>query len=179
MGIEKNSGVIIYVSFYLLVYFQYLIHKEKLDIYIYSVFMIYIFIVLDLALFPIPITQARISQLFDLKRELEIASQINLLTIQINKQFIYNILMLIPFGIFINILFYERYSFLKTVLFSFLFSLSIESIQFITVKFLGTFRVFDINDLLANTLGGIFGFIIVCIIKRCRNHSSIDKHNLV
>ena len=48
----------------------------------------------------------------------------------------------------------------STIIYAFLFSLCIETLQLITKV-----GVFDVDDLMMNTVGGLIGWIIYCIIR--------------
>lgn len=73
---------------------------------------------------------------------------------------ILNIVMLVPFGFFLPILF-ERYKkFYRTLTAGIITSLLIEIIQ------LYTFRASDIDDLIMNTLGTVVGFFVAKMIIR-------------
>lgn len=90
------------------------------------------------------------------------------------KDFIINVLIFIPLGIYYRIFkSYENFfkGFVKIFLFSFLLSLLFETSQYIF--YLGGA---DINDLLFNTLGGVLGFIIISLIYKIFN---IEKTNKV
>jgi len=75
----------------------------------------------------------------------------------------FNILMFIPFGIYMR--YYFKLSLKKTLLFSFLLSLFIEFTQLSGLYFLypRPYRLFDVDDLIINTLGGIVGYTIAPI----------------
>lgn len=70
---------------------------------------------------------------------------------------ILNVLLWIPFGAWLRL---KSTSYKKALLYGFLFSLSIESIQYIF-----SLGVSDINDLIANTAGVLIGFWLVDKIK--------------
>lgn len=71
-----------------------------------------------------------------------------------------NILLFVPFGFLLPMIYKEFKSFKNTVGLSIIFSFFIEFIQF----FIG--RSVDIDDLLLNTVGGIIGFLIfICFRK--------------
>lgn len=70
------------------------------------------------------------------------------------KDFILNIIAFLPLGIYLSY-FFKKHKLLKVTLVSFLFTLAIESMQLLTI--LGAFCG---DDLLANTLGGVFGYLI-------------------
>ena len=82
-------------------------------------------------------------------------------------QVLFNIVMTIPFGMILT----YRFSLSKknVILVSFLFSLFIEVGQLTGLFFTfgGSYRLFDADDLICNTLGGLIGFIVmskyVCI----------------
>ena len=73
----------------------------------------------------------------------------------------YNILMLIPFGFLVPILHPGCRKFSYILLLSFLLSLVIEVIQYITGR-----GLFEADDLLNNTIGGIIGYFIYFIVSR-------------
>ena len=78
-------------------------------------------------------------------------------------QYIFNIMMTVPFGMFLR--YYYKMDCKKVVLFSFLLSLFIEIGQLTGLFFIykGSYRFCDVDDLIANTLGGYLGF---CIVNR-------------
>ena len=76
-------------------------------------------------------------------------------------QFLFNVLMLAPFGIYMR--YYFKCSFRKTLLLSFLLSLFFELTQLSGLYFIYPrgYRLFDVDDLLANTAGGALGYFIL------------------
>ncbi|WP_122644979.1 VanZ family protein [Enterococcus mediterraneensis] len=72
----------------------------------------------------------------------------------------FNILLVVPFGVYLR--YYFKVSFIKTILWSFLLSLSFETLQYTGLLFIypRPYRLADVNDLLNNTLGGMLGFAI-------------------
>ena len=74
-----------------------------------------------------------------------------------------NVVGFMPFGFFLPVISRRSRLWYNTVLLSFLFSLSIETIQLV-------FRVgsFDVDDMILNTLGGILGFVCYKIVQRIR-----------
>lgn len=77
------------------------------------------------------------------------------------RQVTLNIIMTIPFGFLFPLTKNEKYGFLKTVLYCFLLSLSIEILQ----PLISNVRSSDITDLITNTLGGIIGYILYKVFK--------------
>lgn len=74
-----------------------------------------------------------------------------------------NVVVFIPFGVFLPLLFVRCKNMLLTILLSFEFSLSIEIIQLVS-------RVgsFDVDDLLLNMIGGTVGFLLCVTVARIR-----------
>lgn len=74
---------------------------------------------------------------------------------------IFNIFMTIPFGMYLR--YYFKCDFKNTCFYSFLLSLFFEVTQLTGLYFLYQYpyRVFDVDDLLMNTLGGALGYIIM------------------
>lgn len=74
-------------------------------------------------------------------------------------QYVLNIILFVPLGLFMPLL-WKRFASLQKVLsISFLFSLAIELSQ------LFNFRTTDIDDLLMNTLGGVLGFYLFKLVN--------------
>ena len=86
------------------------------------------------------------------------------------SEMIMNVLIFVPLGIYAGILF-KRWIIGKKLFFFFLISLIIEGLQFILAV-----GVFDITDLITNTLGGIIGLMIyIGIEKAFRNSVKAQK----
>lgn len=88
---------------------------------------------------------------------------------------ILNIIFFIPFGFLLPTLWMEFRKLLPTVVAGFLFSLIIEVGQLFTI------RATDVDDLIMNTLGSIFGFIIFKIFskifKKLSSKTSSEGYN--
>lgn len=70
-----------------------------------------------------------------------------------------NILLMVPFGFGLPFIADTRVK--KVVLWGMLFSLAIELTQWLTGRLAGvTFRVADVNDVIFNTLGAAFGYVL-------------------
>lgn len=76
-------------------------------------------------------------------------------------QVVFNIIMTLPFGVYLR--YYFQCGLRKTVLFSFLLSLFFELTQLSGLYFIYPrgYRIFDVDDLMANTLGGAAGYFAV------------------
>ena len=79
----------------------------------------------------------------------------------------FNVLMLIPFGVYLR--YYFKCSFKKTALLTALLSLFFELTQLSGLYFIypGSYRLCDIDDIIQNTTGGCIGYV----------HSRIFYHN--
>lgn len=77
---------------------------------------------------------------------------------------VFNIVMTIPFGMYLR--YYFKCSLKKTFIFSFLLSLFFEVTQLTGLYFIYPYpyRVFDVDDLITNTLGGVLGYFIMGIL---------------
>lgn len=77
------------------------------------------------------------------------------------QEFVFNIAMCVPFGMYMK--YYFHLGFWKTLILTFLFSLFIETTQLTGLWFLypRSYRLFDVDDLLANTMGGLIGWILM------------------
>ncbi|MBP1044825.1 VanZ family protein [Enterococcus sp. BWM-S5] len=73
---------------------------------------------------------------------------------------VFNILMLLPFGIYLR--YYFKLPFKKVVLFGFLLSLFFELTQLSGLYFIypRPYRLADVNDLMNNTLGAVIGYAV-------------------
>lgn len=76
-------------------------------------------------------------------------------------QYVFNVLMLVPFGMYLH--YYFKCGFWKTLLFSFLLSLFFEISQLTGLFhiYAHNYRTFEMDDLIANTLGGLVGWIVI------------------
>lgn len=76
------------------------------------------------------------------------------------REMAYNLIVFIPFGLFLGVNFKQIAFWQKLAIVSF-FSLGIETIQFILA-----IGVTDITDIIMNTFGGLFGLILYAFGKR-------------
>lgn len=94
-------------------------------------------------------------------------------------QVLFNILMLVPFGVYLR--YYFGFSLKKTVLASFLLSLFFELTQLSGLYFIypRSYRLFDADDLMANTLGGALGYLALKpFLKFLPSREQIDAASL-
>ena len=78
---------------------------------------------------------------------------------------IFNILMTIPFGMYLR--YYFKCNFKQTLFYSFLLSLFFELTQFTGLYFIypSPYRFCDIDDIIQNTFGGILGYALFGLIR--------------
>ncbi|OLY94867.1 Glycopeptide antibiotics resistance protein [Cnuella takakiae] len=81
-----------------------------------------------------------------------------------NSEILMNVLIFVPLGLYAGILF-SRWSFKKKVLFFFLVSFIVESLQYILA--IGSF---DATDIITNTTGGILGLLTYIILAKTLNN---------
>lgn len=124
---------------------------------------IYILSVVALTTFPIEINLGMY------KNQSPWYSRINpipILTIDM-ATFILNIIMLVPFGVYQWLVVKQnKLSWELVAVRSFLFSLTIEVLQLLLYITLNSGRSVDINDLIANTLGGILGYYAIRLVSK-------------
>ena len=84
-----------------------------------------------------------------------------------------NIIMLIPFGVFLPVYFAKFRKLLPTVLEGVIMSLAMEVLQ------LFTFRATDVDDLIMNTLGTLLGYIIGALIVRRTDKKEKECRDIV
>jgi glycopeptide antibiotics resistance protein len=78
-----------------------------------------------------------------------------------------NIILFIPLGILIPVIWSQFMRAWKTVGIAFLISITIESLQLITLYMGNSYRAFDIDDIIMNCIGTLIGYCILkAMIKR-------------
>lgn len=90
---------------------------------------------------------------------------VSLLKNQALIQVLFNLLMLMPFGMYLR--YYFQCSLKKTIFCSFLFSLFLELSQLSGLYgiYPKPFRMFDVDDLMANTTGGMLGYVLFGLMQ--------------
>lgn len=140
---------------------------------IYS-FILYLLCAFFLVILPLPtrakaaaLTTPRVQKIpfhcmQDILREYRESGGGGLLALINNRAFLqvaFNVIMLVPFGVYLR--YYFRCGFFTTMVLSFLLSLFFELTQLSGLYFIypRSYRLFDVDDLMANTFGGICGYI--------------------
>ncbi|MBD3919964.1 VanZ family protein [Paenibacillus sp. PR3] len=127
-------------------------------------FIVYSLAVIDLVFFPIDVN---IGQYANQTPWYKTINFIPILTIDI-KTFVLNIVMMIPLGIYLPLLKSKFNRAASVAWFALWISLSFEVLQMIVRIALGSGRSTDINDLIANTIGGAVGFLAYKILIKAK-----------
>lgn len=91
-------------------------------------------------------------------------------------QAFFNVLLCLPFGVYLH--YYFKCTLKQTILYTFLLSLFFELTQLTGLYFIYPrgYRLFDVDDLMLNTLGGIVGYYVGNIVlKFLPNREKIDE----
>ncbi|GAA2723439.1 VanZ family protein [Actinocorallia aurantiaca] len=116
--------------------------------------------VLSLTIFPVAITYGRYA---NQTPWYEMVNFIPLLTVDLS--FVPNVVMLVPLGFLIPLM--SAPSSLKRIAgLAFLASLAIETAQLLSYLLFNNGRSVDVNDLIANTLGGVLGYLAFRLAAR-------------
>lgn len=89
---------------------------------------------------------------------------------------LFNIILTVPFGIYLH--YYFEFDFKKTAFYAFCLTLFFELTQLSGLYFIYPrgYRVFDVDDLILNTLGGIIGYFLAFIpLKILPTRKEIDE----
>lgn len=143
-----------------LVYITILLMKLKkkesiLNCFLFSLFYLYIALLLKIVFFPIPINLMG----FDANYNFIPFTHLTL------RNVIGNILLFIPLGCYLPLAYEKFRSFIKILIMSFLCSCSIEITQgIIGIIISRRYRVVDINDVIFNVIGALIGFVLYKIL---------------
>lgn len=134
--------------------------KQKVtfaQFFVLITFGMYILSMISLVFFPIEVNIGRYANQTPWYNTINF---IPILTIDV-KTFLLNVIMLIPFGMYVPFLKQTKTSVKEMAKLGFGLSLSFELVQLMIRVVLGNGRSTDINDLLANTAGAVIGLLIV------------------
>jgi len=130
-------------------------------------FYVYISMIILIVLLPMPVYKESIeifkgmyikNNYIPFKSIIQIINNLSLATAL--KQVMGNIIMFVPFGFFIPILF-RKYSIKKYTIICFLIACSIEMSQLVLSNIIGVrFKITDIDDVILNLSGGVIGYYI-------------------
>lgn len=122
---------------------------------------VYATAVLSLTVFPLNVTWGEYA---NQTPWIEQINFIPLLTADITM--VPNVIMLVPAGFLLPLLFRNATSVSRVTLMTATVSLSVEVAQLLSYIVLNNGRSVDVNDLLANTLGGLAGYALVTLVLR-------------
>lgn len=180
--------------FFILIWFILLLYlfkkKKKSNLYLilFSLFFVYFFKILDYTLFQF---QSLLLLKFFMP-QLQLSGQsaeeaINLIPVltlrpQDLTTSLLNILLFVPFGLFLPLL--TSFRMKKIVFLGMIVSIGIELLQFLTGDIARvTFRVMDINDVVFNTLGVILGYVLFVRCVQLSRHlfhkRKLSSHPLI
>jgi len=142
--------------------------------------VLYLICLIEIVLFPLPTIEKIASmhgyngQFIPFKFISDIAND---RTLESVLQVLLNILMTVPFGFFFK--FFLNMKRRNIILLTFLFSLIIELSQLTGLFFTypGSYRLFDVDDLIFNTLGGFLGTVLANNINDLM--PNLDKNSYV
>ncbi len=135
--------------------------ERYLDIGVQASFYVYVFMVLTLTGYFILFREISVLGWWEnMQERVQSRDRVNLKPLQIfriyrlgNKQILGNLVMLLPLGIYLPLLYSRFRGFLSVFLVSLLVSMGIELLQLVT-----RFRSADVDDVLLNTLGACLGY---------------------
>ena len=152
-------------------------------LFCFSVFWVYLLLVVKVTLFPIPI-ELNVDYVGTWERLIFTLSRVNLIPFYyagyFNKRVIFieviqNIILTIPFGFGIN--FIARIEARKFPLLAIFVGLTIETAQLVISLFVGAYRTVDITDVILNATGSLLGFALFRLFARVYSQL-IQRFNL-
>ena len=132
-----------------------------------SVFVVYLTVLISVAFFPIPYQEASdplLKGMQETNNFIPFNSIIGTVTTAVDvfvvlKQIMGNLIMLLPFGVLLPMVWRKQSSGVKMLCTGLVTSLLIEILQLLISQIIGfQYRSFDIDDLMLNTLGFFIGY---------------------
>lgn len=151
-----STGLLIYALIYVI-----LIRKQKNKLS-FSLLFWYCAILIDLTQFPIPVSASALEHIAT-KHTFRISTTLFEHTSKFQN--VLNFIMFMPLGILIANHF-KKLKPIHVIGLILLTTIGIELIQLITSYFSLNTRIFDVDDLLFNSLGGISAYLVYLKIKR-------------
>jgi len=133
----------------------------------FNILYLYVIFLVGLVIFPLKIgnlkamnmnPEANLIPVFNTVEDMQYINSFSMIKFWF-KNIMGNTILMMPLGIFLPLLWDKFRSLKSTVIFCFSVSLSIEIFQFIS-GYWGNYRIFDIDDLILNTLGAFIGYLI-------------------
>jgi glycopeptide antibiotics resistance protein len=122
---------------------------------------VYLAAVLSLTILPITVTYGKYANRMPWDNQLQL---VPLLTADFS--FVPNVLMLVPFGMLLPLVSAKASSLTRVTVRTALVSASIEVTQCLVYVLFNDARSVDVNDLIANTLGGMAGYLVIRTASR-------------
>lgn len=136
---------------------------------IYMLFILSVIGVLLVTLLPIGAT-GRTLQLIPFASSIDVLFNSVHFTVPV-RVLGFNIILFIPFGLFLALILKTKSVIFKTTIVGMMFSISIETLQFI----LNSGRVSNVDDVILNTLGTFLGAAIGIFITNMAKYSNLDN----
>lgn len=150
---------LLYIPIFLLLKFK--CKKNKYYMAISFIMFVYLCEVLNYTQFPVLL---HFDQVYDLSKNINYIP-IYGLSVDDMQTVLLNIVLTIPFGFFVTILYKKTLHI--TWIIGLIFGIVLEGLQFLVSKFIGAnFRVIDINDVIFNCIGVILGWCCYTIFRR-------------
>ncbi len=170
---------------------------NKLRVLIIYSFILYLITIYFLVILPLP-SEVEVLNMKDIIPQLEPFKFINDILLDTNFNIkdintyiptltnpsvytmLFNIIMTIPLGMYLR--YYYKCSFLKTLIISFFISFFFEFTQLTGLYgiYPKAYRLFDVDDLITNTLGGLIGYIFMGIVDNfLPTRDEIDRKSLI
>lgn len=167
-----SIGISIFLIMYFLIYKKIMKGTKKLKaskIILWSIFLIYSVIVLGATLVHRTSVMYESINLHIFSSYIKVLNRFSLLEL---RNIILNILMFIPFGFMLPLLFRKCEKFYITYFLGLCMTISIEVLQLITNR-----GVFEIDDIMNNTLGCMIGYgiVMIFVLFSKRNKKSLIK----
>lgn len=161
---------ILCISVFMLSVLLYIIvlRKDKVNPFFYFCLILYLCMVLSITILPFhSYTPLTFQELMLHVNIIPFFQNYQLMEGSEISQCIQNAIMFMPLGILIPLIFKKTIKMKKFILLCFGLSMTIETLQLLLTYQGILLRVFDINDLIFNTIGGIFTYSFICFIERC------------
>lgn len=166
MLVDLESGFIIYIFTYVLYYLKKIRNLPLRDKIIHTCFFIYICALIEVTLLPLPLSKEKILYNLEVQDRTDYI-QLSPFTMfvgshasDIFRNYFLNMIKFMPMGVFLSLKYKSNHKLIKPITLIFLTSLTIETLQYFTSKYLGTFRICDVDDLIFNFLGGLLALIV-------------------
>ena len=153
---------------------------NPVELAVKQMFVLYLCCVVELVFFPLPMIEeaSGLSIQYQLIPMHFISDFMNDSFFRVLRQVVFNVIMTIPFGMFLE--YCIGLDIKRALLVSFSFTAFIEIGQLTGLFFVfnGSYRLFDVDDLMLNTLGALIGYLA---IRRAENSliPTIDRFDLI